>query len=429
MQRIPPASLAWVTIVAAAAYVVTAWLALRGSANLGLLPAVWPAGGVFLASLLRLPRPHWPWLALACAIGGMGAEFAVGNSPALGAVYVAAQIGQGLATAALLRRFAGAAWTFERLREGLGLIVFGVLLAPLTFGAFAAWAAASWSDATFGSAWLAWIVVQGSGVLLVAPVILTLTSYVDRLRDLHWARRLELACALGLLVILTIYVLYLLQMRAPRVDGSRGSSAGMILIPALLWILIRFGPAVMSVGLLLLIGLSVAGVWTGFVPVEPPRNVATTVLAVQGVTGTTVVTLLVFSCLLAERRRSFRDLESNDRLLRDIIEGVAEPLFVKDDKGNYVRVNSAFAAQLGLKVPEIIGQPDRKLLDPQRSAEIEAIDHEVMKSGQPRHYEYALQTGQGSRTFMLSKYPRRGRDGRVVGIIGLARDIKGNKGG
>ncbi len=69
-----------------------------------------------------------------------------------------------------------------------------------------------------------------------------------------------------------------------------------------------------------------------------------------------------------ELERRIRDrateLENANATLRAVLEGIADPVYVKDADGRYVLVNSAAAGSVGLRPEEYVGRTDHELSPP-----------------------------------------------------------------
>ncbi len=77
---------------------------------------------------------------------------------------------------------------------------------------------------------------------------------------------------------------------------------------------------------------------------------------------------------------------------------------------------------------EVLGKNDTEIYDdPEVGHNLMAIDRRIMDSGVGEVLEERVQTPRGYRTFLTTKTPYRDQDGRVVGIVGMARDITDRK--
>ena len=127
----------------------------------------------------------------------------------------------------------------------------------------------------------------------------------------------------------------------------------------------------------------------------------------------------------ADRESAQRDADEAHRLLRAVFGGTTDGVFVKDLAGRYVMINEAGARLIGKPVEDIVDHDDTSLFEPDSAARIAAQDREVIATGEPRAFEnVSVATAAGDvRSYLSTKTPYRDVTGRVVGVIGITRDI------
>ena len=131
---------------------------------------------------------------------------------------------------------------------------------------------------------------------------------------------------------------------------------------------------------------------------------------------------------ITDRKAAEQALEEHQDLLRAVIDGTDDSIFVKDRAGRYVMVNQADAVTLGLMPQNMIGLTDADLYPPEIVEEINVRDQAVLCEGINQIYEQAFPRLDGStRTYLIAKYPQRTSNGDVIGVIGIARDITERK--
>ncbi len=129
-----------------------------------------------------------------------------------------------------------------------------------------------------------------------------------------------------------------------------------------------------------------------------------------------------------ERRRHEEALQQSQELLRAVSETVPDPIFVKDVASRMLLANPATLQMIGRPAGEVLGNSDREFYeDPSVGEAILANDRRIMESGVAEVVEERVQTPAGYRVFLSTKVPRRDADGRVVGLMGIARDITERK--
>jgi len=157
--------------VVAAAY----WLAARLSLNLALVHGqvtpVWPPTGIALVAFLLVGRGAWPAVALAA----FAVNLPIGPSLAGAAVIAAGNTLAPLVAVELLHRV-DFHRELDRLRDAVALIAIGALgsmAISATIGSSVLVLAGSVPRANFLSTWAVWWTGDAMGVLLVAPLLLS----------------------------------------------------------------------------------------------------------------------------------------------------------------------------------------------------------------------------------------------------------------
>jgi PAS domain S-box-containing protein len=126
---------------------------------------------------------------------------------------------------------------------------------------------------------------------------------------------------------------------------------------------------------------------------------------------------------LAEKHGS---LEEHCRFFHAIIDAIPDPIFVKDCEGRYVLVNVADRAKLHAGDGDFMG---RTVFDfpalKENAAQYFADDMAVIQTGQAVvDRDEPITFSDGRKGWLLtSKYPLRDESGRVIGLVGIARDI------
>lgn len=114
-------------------------------------------------------------------------------------------------------------------------------------------------------------------------------------------------------------------------------------------------------------------------------------------------------------------------LLRTLGDNMFDLIYAKDEQGHFIYANAALAAMVGAQSPdEILGKTDFDLNPPEIAQRYCADDKQVMHSGQPlmgREEELRdFKTGE-LRWHSTTKVPLRDDQGKVIGIVGITRDI------
>lgn len=127
------------------------------------------------------------------------------------------------------------------------------------------------------------------------------------------------------------------------------------------------------------------------------------------------------------RKQAEEALQQSYELLRAVIEGTTDAIFVKDRQGRYLMINTAGAGFLGKAVAEVIGKDDTELFSPQTARAIMEGDRRIMATGEIQTYEDVGTAAGVTRTYLSTKGPLRDARGDVVGVIGISRDVTERK--
>ena len=126
---------------------------------------------------------------------------------------------------------------------------------------------------------------------------------------------------------------------------------------------------------------------------------------------------------ITERIRAEREIRDSHSLLKNIIEGTNEGIFLQDIAGRYQLVNPAWARLLGLPDREILGNTDDDILVPENAEILRNESQAVIAAGGTVSIEKQLNLSGRTRVLLINKSPFRDADGIIVGIIGVCRDI------
>jgi PAS domain S-box-containing protein len=131
--------------------------------------------------------------------------------------------------------------------------------------------------------------------------------------------------------------------------------------------------------------------------------------------------------MLAARRIAETALRRSHGILHAITESTLDALHLKGRDGRYLLVNTACARQLGRPAAEVIGRTAADLSNGGRTASVADAEREVLESGLPETFEETVMVEGEPRTFLSTHAPCRDEQGRVMGIIGVSRDITERK--
>jgi PAS domain S-box-containing protein len=124
-----------------------------------------------------------------------------------------------------------------------------------------------------------------------------------------------------------------------------------------------------------------------------------------------------------EHEQSAAALRQSDSLVRSIIEGANEVIFLKDLQGRYIMINTPGATMIGRTVAGTLGKTDADIFPPETADAVKRIDTQVLQTGKALTYELEMKMPSGPRHFLSTKSPHFGPNGELIGLIGVSLDI------
>lgn len=126
---------------------------------------------------------------------------------------------------------------------------------------------------------------------------------------------------------------------------------------------------------------------------------------------------------LTEHKKVERTLLERELLLGSIIENTSDAIFYKDRQGRYLLANSATLRAVGRGADEVIGKTDEEIFPGESAAIIRGNDRQVLESGSSLMSEERLATAYGDTFWQANKSPLFDGDGKVLGVVGISRNI------
>lgn len=129
---------------------------------------------------------------------------------------------------------------------------------------------------------------------------------------------------------------------------------------------------------------------------------------------------------ITERKLMEQELAQERDLLHILMDNLPDQIFFKDRDSRFTRINQAAAQALGLSDPlEAVGKLDADLHPEELAGEYLADEQRLIAADQALVGKLEAQrTPEGKdRWLSTTKVPIRDRDGRVVGIAGISRDV------
>jgi PAS domain S-box-containing protein len=127
-----------------------------------------------------------------------------------------------------------------------------------------------------------------------------------------------------------------------------------------------------------------------------------------------------------ERSSAKQELEEEKSLVRALLETLPDRVFFKDRGGRFIRVNPAMARFVNRERPEdLSGKTDFDILKPEFAEKTRADEEEIMRTGEPIMSQIEKKEMPDGRVewSLTTKLPLRDRHGRIIGTMGMSRDI------
>ena len=118
---------------------------------------------------------------------------------------------------------------------------------------------------------------------------------------------------------------------------------------------------------------------------------------------------------------------STDKYMREIINNIPAPIYLKDYQGCYLMINMEYEELAHVTLADIVGKNDFDIF-PQPVAELfRSQDKEVIRKGIPCEFEETIPLADGIHTYITLKFPLRGKDGTIKAVGGFCTDITERK--
>jgi len=125
------------------------------------------------------------------------------------------------------------------------------------------------------------------------------------------------------------------------------------------------------------------------------------------------------------KKMNFKELKDKYQLLRDLMDFIPDVIYFKDKLGRFIMVNQAHAKGLGVKPEDLVGKTDLDIFSKDRAKKMIQDDAQVMSTGKSiiDKVERATRPDGVDNYVSTTKIPRYDAKGKIVGLIGITRDI------
>jgi two-component system sensor histidine kinase/response regulator len=114
-------------------------------------------------------------------------------------------------------------------------------------------------------------------------------------------------------------------------------------------------------------------------------------------------------------------------LFKAIVDGATDAIFIKDCDGRFLLFNRAAAQFVKRPGEGVLGKKASDLFGEEAGEKIRKLELEVIETGVASTVEETLDRAGSIRTFLTTRSPYRDEQGKIIGLIGIARDITEKK--
>ncbi len=133
---------------------------------------------------------------------------------------------------------------------------------------------------------------------------------------------------------------------------------------------------------------------------------------------------------ITDRKRMEEELFHERDLLQALMDNIPDTIYFKDANSRFIRINKAQSQMLGVKNPaEAVGKTDFDYFTPEHSQDAYNDEQAIVKTGKPVVYKVEKVRRADGQFLWVSatKVPIKDSANRVVGIVGISRDVTEHK--
>ena len=325
--------------------------------TVGGMVSLWPPSGLMLGLLAIAHLRHWPAIVAGGLIGSVCSDLLSNYTVPLATAAALANGAETFVGALVLRRYLGSPVRFSTLRAVYVLMigVVGVSNALTSFGGAAV------LNVGFGMGywhgWVVWWVGDGLGMLIVAPVILTIAGAVRRADPRRTAEIVEGGLLLAVVAAVSVFAL-------GTVPAWAVHPGPYLLFPVLLWAGLRFGLMGASLATLIVACVAIWNAAQGAGPFAIAKSGAGPAIAeAYAFLAIASASSLIAAAALTERQDAIGQLRESREQYRNVVETATDPIITIDSRNRIRFANSATERVFGFSRGELLGR-DLSLLIP-----------------------------------------------------------------
>jgi two-component system sensor histidine kinase/response regulator len=127
---------------------------------------------------------------------------------------------------------------------------------------------------------------------------------------------------------------------------------------------------------------------------------------------------------IADRERAEQELRESEQRYRVLVDSAPDPIFVLSESGEFLAANQEAGRVIGKTADQVVGSSLVELFPPRVADQQMSTVQEVLKTGAPLVADTVLIPGpEGDRWYTARMAPVRDLQGKITGVLGVARDI------
>jgi PAS domain S-box-containing protein len=128
---------------------------------------------------------------------------------------------------------------------------------------------------------------------------------------------------------------------------------------------------------------------------------------------------------ISNQKKIENELAYNNDLLQSLMNHIPDCIYFKDEQGKFVKVNKAKAQRVNKKPEELIGKTEADFFPKDYAEESREDEKKVMKTGEPiiNKIEKIIDKEGVEHWVSITKIPRYNKNNKIIGTIGINRDI------
>jgi PAS domain S-box-containing protein len=442
---------AWLGL--AAAYGLGAALGLPFSFSDTSATPLWPPSGIALVGLLTLGRAAWPGVWLGAFAANLlffrlhnWADWTACAGPA--AMIACGNAAEALAGSALCMRWLVPRWRGEDGKfsaQRMSVLEFAAVACAASFvgaliGPFVLCAAGIASWAQWPEVWATWFAGDATGILIVAPFLLSFSAVeIMGSAKTDWRKEAAALAALCLIMAASFG-------EWVRFEGRRVPIAYFVCGP-LFWIALRLGPRSMARALMTL-AVTTAWYTVARMGLFAYKDQTASLLLLMMYWWAHAISSMALTLEVAARleaqtylarlnarledmvqhrtehlRSAFDTIRINERRFAGFMSNLPGIAFMKDLAGRYVYMSDKVGELFGIPHDRWIGRTDAEIWPPATAAQLAATDRTVIEDGRSLAQVEEVPQGDGTHRWLVHKFPIGDDLGRPHLLAGIGIDV------